>query len=380
MSTDMNRRRFCATGGGTIVGALAAGTLAEGFLGAAARAQEQAAEPAPWQQTSDRKIRLGVVGGGFGASFAWHSHPNCEVVAVSDLQKPRRDHLMQVYGCDKSYDSLEELVKDDTIEAVAVFTDAPSHARHTVDCMKHGKHVISAVPAATDLAGCQMIKEMKEKTGLKYMMAETSFFHGDVIHARNLYRKGQKLLYTEGQYYHHRVTFIYSWKNWRHALPPMLYPTHSTAYYVGVTGKRLTKVSCLGWDASHIDEQWRQNQWDNNPFANESAMFRTSEETMCRINVFWWGHAHGETGSWIWEAPPAHQVPRSVSIPPGMAAGGHGGSHGPLADRFIMALVEDREPVIDVYESLAMTAPGIVAHQSALKDGEQLAIPSFDRT
>ena len=37
-----------------------------------------------------------------------------------------------------------------------------------------------------------------------------------------------------------------------------------------------------------------------------------------------------------------------------------------------------REPIINIRESLAMTAPGIVAHQSALKGGELLKIPSFD--
>jgi len=31
-----------------------------------------------------------------------------------------------------------------------------------------------------------------------------------------------------------------------------------------------------------------------------------------------------------------------------------------------------------VYEALAMTVPGIVAHQSALKQGEQLKVPAFD--
>jgi hypothetical protein len=62
-----------------------------------------------------------------------------------------------------------------------------------------------------------------------------------------------------------------------------------------------------------------------------------------------------------------------------MPGGGHGGSHGPLADRFIMALIKDREPVVDVYEALAMTAPGIVAHQSALKGGVQMKVPVFDR-
>jgi hypothetical protein len=65
-------------------------------------------------------------------------------------------------------------------------------------------------------------------------------------------------------------------------------------------------------------------------------------------------------------------------LPPGMPGGGHGGSHGPLANEFVAAILEDRQPLVDVYESLAMTVPGVVAHQSALKDGESLEIPQFD--
>jgi len=67
------------------------------------------------------------------------------------------------------------------------------------------------------------------------------------------------------------------------------------------------------------------------------------------------------------------------ALPPGMPAGGHGGSHGPLANEFITAILEDREPLVNVYEALAMTVPGVVAHQSALKDGETLPIPQFTR-
>jgi len=44
-----------------------------------------------------------------------------------------------------------------------------------------------------------------------------------------------------------------------------------------------------------------------------------------------------------------------------------------------MSIIQEREPLVDIYEAIAMTAPGIVAHQSALKDGEQLKIPQFDR-
>jgi hypothetical protein len=50
-----------------------------------------------------------------------------------------------------------------------------------------------------------------------------------------------------------------------------------------------------------------------------------------------------------------------------------------LSAEFVNALIENREPTVDVYESIAMTAPGLVAHESAQRDGELLAVPSFDK-
>ena len=49
---------------------------------------------------SDRKIRMGIVGGGFGSTFQWHEDPNCVVHAVSDLRNDRRDKLMKTYKCE----------------------------------------------------------------------------------------------------------------------------------------------------------------------------------------------------------------------------------------------------------------------------------------
>lgn len=67
-------------------------------------------------------------------------------------------------------------------------------------------------------------------------------------------------------------------------------------------------------------------------------------------------------------------------VPPEMRhESGHGGSHVFLSAEFIKALVEDREPEIDVYKALAMTVPGIVGHQSAMKKGERMKVPSFDK-
>ena len=57
---------------------------------------------------------------------------------------------------------------------------------------------------------------------------------------------------------------------------------------------------------------------------------------------------------------------------------GHEGSHCFISHEFVDAVLRRRRPAVDVYEAVAYTAPGIVAHQSALRDGESLRIPSFD--
>ena len=59
-----------------------------------------------WQAVSDRKIRMGVIGYGvcrFGADFSFQTHPNVEVIAVSDLIPDRCEALAKACRCSKSY-------------------------------------------------------------------------------------------------------------------------------------------------------------------------------------------------------------------------------------------------------------------------------------
>ena len=197
-----------------------------------------------WELGTNRKVRVGIVGYGvcrFGADFGFQDHPNVEIVAVSDLIPERREGLMKACRCGKSYESLEVLVKDPTVEAVFVGTDAPHHAQHCVEVMNHGKHVMTAVPAVFgSLADADLLVETVKRTGQKYMMAETSCFHAACHAMRTIYRAGGfgRLVFSEGEYYHYSPEPIPSFKGWRVGMPPLWYPTHSTAYYVGVTGKR----------------------------------------------------------------------------------------------------------------------------------------------
>lgn len=348
---------------------------------------------ASWKAISDRKIRVGIVGYGvcrFGAAFGFQDHPNVEVVAVSDLLPDRCAALAEACRCRKTYPSLEELVKDDSIEAVFVATDAPSHARHCIEVLRHGKHVACAVPAVFgSLEQADELFEAVKSSGLNYMMFETSAFHADLFAMRRIYRAGGfgRLVHSEGEYYHYMAQPIDSYKGWRIGLPPQWYPTHSNAYYVCVTGGSFTEVSCMGMP-SVIEHLRPENNRYRNPFGTEIALFRTSEGGSARMAVSWdtpgfgreAGRVRGQRGSFENQyqgleknLPPVERPP----LPPAVRPGGHGGSHGYLTDEFIASILQNRKPLIDVAWALNMTVAGVVAHQSALGGGELLKIPQY---
>ena len=398
-NSNVSRRRFLSTASATVAATAIASELQsqekqiQGFNETAPGILQQR----KWNPISDRKIKVGIVGYGvckFGAQFGFQNHPNVEVVAVSDLFPDRCAELAKVCQCKKTYPSLEEMVKDDSIEAIFLATDAPNHAKHAMLCLRHGKHVGCAVPAVwkTVEQGEKLFEAVKHSKR-NYMMFETSAFRPDCYAMRQAYNSGAlgKLIYSEGQYYHYFSKPLGGYKNWRDGFPPMWYPTHSTAYYVAVTGKSFSHVSCQGFKGSIPQYQANANRYGN-PFDSEIALFRTSEGGASRMSVCWGtrgshgesGHVRGEKaqmeGTSFSPASDLEKKPVEMAkppLPPGMPAGGHGGSHGYLTEEFVNSILQKRNPLINVAWSLNMTIPGIIAHQSALKNGELLEIPQF---
>ena len=59
------------------------------------------------------------------------------------------------------------------------------------------------------------------------------------------------------------------------------------------------------------------------------------------------------------------------------ADGGHGGSHPHLVHEFVSSIVENRAPRVDARTAATWTAPGICAHQSALRGGVEIQVPDY---
>jgi predicted dehydrogenase len=394
MKKYIPRRSFLQHVGIGAVGAVAA----DGLLGTGlAKAADAKAPDAKrhWKSVSDRRIRVGIAGFGFcqfGAAWGFQDHPNVTVAAVSDLIPERCAGLAKACRCEKTYPSLEEMVKDDTLEAIFVATDAPSHARHCIEVLKHGKHVTTAVPAVwgESLEEADALFEAVKSSGKKYMMFETSAFYDECHAMRQIYRAGGfgKLVYSEGEYYHNGCALLPSFRDWRIGMPPQWYPTHSNAFYVCVTGGSFTEVSCMGMPSLRKELQSANNRYKNS-FGTEIALFRTSDGGMSRMAVSWdtpgheplTGRVRGQRGSMIGvnyegdekNLPDLAKPP----LPPSVARGHHGGSSGNLMNEFVTAILEDRKPLVDIAMALNMTIAGIVAHQSALKGGELMTIPQY---
>jgi predicted dehydrogenase len=369
---------------------------------------------------SDKVVRTGVVGGNFGSQFQWHLDPNCKVTAVCDLRDDRLKRLVEAYGPATKYKDFRQFLKHAELDAVAVFTPAPLHVWMATEAMKAGKHVISAVPAGMSVEELELLLETVKKTGMKYMMAETSYYYPEIITCREWAGQGKfgTIFYSEAEYHHEGlISLMYDergFPTWRYGFPPLHYPTHSTGMVIPVTGERLVEVQAVGWGDGH--EVLATNQYKN-PFWNGTALFKTSGGHSSRVSVFWHvankecvrASFYGNLFSYIMARPegspdsvaqiskegktvidangypegdvkiamykePKHWelLPEPMRVP-----SGHEGSQAFLTHEFISSIVENRWPTVNVYEAIAYTLPGIIAHQSALRGGEPMRIRDY---
>lgn len=374
-----------------------------------------------------KKLKVAVIGAGqFAPCFIplFQAHPFVGQVSLCEAMPDRLRAEADRFKIARRFASFEEVLKSD-VDAVAIFTQRWTHAPLALRALRAGKHVYSAVPAATTLEELNDLIEAVKQTGLTYMMGETSMYYGNRLYVKERWDAGDfgRFVYGEGEYYHdmqhgfydaYRYSGGQDWKRTA-SYPPMLYPTHSVAMILSITGVRMTSVSCLGCRDANDDGVFREevSLW-RNVFSNQSALFRTSDGGMARINEFrrvgqQGGRSvrvslYGTQGSFeeqsdgaIWTGLTApvqdvesivhcadarfgeihekyrSRLPKAFDNQPN----GHEGSHQFLTDDFLTAVVGGKLPTVSIWDAARFNAPGIVAHESARREGELMKIPDF---
>ncbi len=362
-------------------------------------------------------VRVAIVGLEFGAEFIpiYQAHPGARMQAICQRTQSHLDEVGDAFGVESRYTDYAELLKNPDIDAVHVNTPPMAHADHVVAGLRAGKHVACTIPMALRVEDCRRIVEAAAETGRKYMMMETVVYSREFLYVKSLYDSGEM---GRVQFYRssHQQDMT-GWPSYWEGFPPMWNATHAVSPTLALRRDVAEWVQCAGSGRiqEHMIEQY------NSPFAIESThikfkdtdvfaevtrslfetarQYRESFDVFASKKSFEWTQLEGEQHVMhVGEEPERVTVPDFADRLPAeirafttggvydtdehahrsfVQGGGHGGSHPHLAHEFISAIIEDREPYPNAAQAANITCAGILAHESAMRGGERVALPEF---
>ena len=109
-------------------------------------------------------VGLGRAGDGMHVAALAQRTDTYKVVAACDLIKERREKIAASTGC-RTYETVEEIVKDPDVELVVIATRSCDHYRHAVMAMEAGKHVFLEKPITLSVAEAEDLFARSEKPG-----------------------------------------------------------------------------------------------------------------------------------------------------------------------------------------------------------------------
>jgi len=351
------------------------------------------------------KLRCGVSGLGRGKLFVkiLSALKDCQVVAACD-PNPNTFSGLSGLATYTDYDAFLE----EKLHLVAVISPGPLHAEQSLKALESGAHVLTETPCVYSLREARAVVDAVEKTGLKYMLAEDYIWSGWAVALRRMAQEGKfgEILYAEGDYTHDCRDFMLldgdrcvpygerhkhpgARKTWRATdLPPIQYCSHTLGPILRMIGDRVGSAYGLSLggraapDLAPTDIESALLQTEKgaivrltNGFtvANPMSLYYNFVGTHGSAKIFiaggvlakWWTEVGERPAGW--QDIPAERLQR----PDGRSQAEV------MVEEFIASILSDTRPPIDVYESMDMTLPGIVAHQSGLQGGVRLAVPDL---
>ncbi len=354
-------------------------------------------------------INIGFVGlGEFGSCFVpiYKDHPCVDKLVLCDLKTDLLKQKSEEFDLPETAANLDELLAREDIDAVAIYTQHWLHAEQAIQTMKAGKHVTTAVPAAYSIEQIEKLVETVKATGKIYSVQETSVYYPAVAYARQKHKEGQfgEIFFMEGCYFH----------DWSHGLeevyrrrygekfdqeagdPPMMYVTHSTSGLMRVTGTYATEISCMGYHIKN-DPIYDGKKVHGNKFANQVAFMKMNNGATARVAEFrriaYLGEPafsyYGNQGTFTCDPYKWHTLDGNTPVelsrfhsplPKELVQyvfGGHHGSHPYLVHDFVNAVVNNTMPENNVWEAARHVLPGLMAVESAKRNGQWMKVPDF---
>ncbi len=138
-------------------------------------------------------LSFGMSGRVFHAPFI-HINPHFNLVAVVE-RSTKAAH--QLYPAIKSYDTVMELLADDSIELVIVNTPNHTHFEYATAALHAGKHVLLEKPAVEDLLQFEKLMAVSKDTGKRVFFYQNRRFDSHFLEVKNVVERGDLGKLTE---------------------------------------------------------------------------------------------------------------------------------------------------------------------------------------
>jgi predicted dehydrogenase len=361
-----------------------------------------------------RTLKVGIVGAPRGSGFmtGFGAVSETKVVAFCDTSAEALARAGERYGVDRLYTEYDAML-DSGIDIVVVATPMPLHVPMSVRALEAGKHVLSEVPAATDLDQCWQLLQAVRRSGKQYMMAENYCYRKEVMLIRGMAEQGLfgELYFSEGEYVHElkelneRTVWRRRWQTGRNG---NTYPTHSLGPVLQWMKDRVVSVVCMGSGHHYRDPRGAHYENEDTTLTlcklSRGGLVKLRLDMLSeRPHIMNYHALQGTKGcfesargfgdvSKVWLADycrnrnewkplaefEAEFLPEMWRNPPEEAVrAGHGGGDYFEVRDFVDSILNDAEPPISVYDALDFTVPGLVSEESIHRGGAPLPVPDF---
>jgi len=152
-------------------------------------------------------IRVGIIGCGAVTQRRhvpeYMANLNAEIAGFSDFNKERANELCMKYG-GKFYENINEMISDETINAISVCSPNATHAQISIASLKAGKHVLCEKPMALTLDETRAMLAAEKESGKTLMLGHNQRLIKAHMKAKELLSSGTigKLLFFQCNFKH----------------------------------------------------------------------------------------------------------------------------------------------------------------------------------
>ena len=151
------------------------------------------------------KLKVGVIGvGGISEMHigGYKANPNVEIVAFCDINEERLKEKGEKHGVTHLYTDVNEMVKNEQLDAVSVCTWNCAHAKCTIAALNAGMHVLCEKPMAMNAQEAEEMMAAAEKSGKLLMVGFVRRYGNDMDVLQDFIRSGYfgELYYAKANY------------------------------------------------------------------------------------------------------------------------------------------------------------------------------------